>query len=248
MSTDPLQQRSHVELENLRGTRLGEIVLLTRGDEFVVEVRYGSLGLTAGFTDEQWESLDQADVVASFGCDAVFMNGPRLALMDFAVGSVLDGGRVTTFGDIPTYCWSTGRGAVNMQEMNLPTYTERLVPRAIAWGFRAGSDVYELVDPQGHVYVLQSTSQRVDKTLTIEQLPDLGSRLQLPPGWSYRVETLPQDLFGLEWLTYASTGPGQTTTSEAGPTPPDATKHARVVWDEFENSYQRVAADSVDNA
>ncbi len=248
MSTDPLQEIKTVELDNLRGTRLCEIVLLNRGDQFVLEVRYGSLGLTAGFTDEQWESLDPADIVASFGCDAVFMNGPRLALMDFAVGSVLDGGRVTTFGDIPTYCWSTGRGAVNIHKMNLPNYTEHLVPRAIAWGFRAGSDVYELVDPQGHVYVLQSCSQRMEKTMTIEQLPDLGSRLQLPPGWRYRVETLPQDLFGLSFLSYSATVPGQATTSEAGPSLPHATEHARVVWDEFENSYQRVADDSVDNA
>jgi hypothetical protein len=248
MSTDPLHQAMSVEMDNLRGTRFCEVVLLTKDDQGVTEVRYGSLGLSETFTNEQWDSLDPAGLVASFGCDAAFMNGPRVALMDSAVGDVLDGARVTTFGDIPTYCWSIGRGAVSIVEMKLPTYTERLVPRAIEWGFRAGSDVYELIDPRDYVYVLQSSSQRVDRNLTIEQLPDLGSRLRLPPGWRYRVQTLQQDLSGLPFLKDSSIAPGRTTSSKAGLAPSHATKHARVVWDEFENSYQRVAAHSAENA
>jgi hypothetical protein len=84
--------------------------------------------------------------------------------------------------------------------------------------------------------------------MNIGQLPDLGSLLQLPPGWRYRVETLQQDLSGLPFLAYSSTAPGGATTSKVESALPYATRHARVVWDESENSYQRVGENSADDA
>jgi hypothetical protein len=72
-----------------------------------------------------------------------------------------------------------------------------------------------LTTPETDVYVMQSYSQIADKSLTIDDLPDLGSRLALPPGWTYTPRELTEDLVL------------------------DSGGLAYVVNDEFYNSYQR---------
>lgn len=51
-----------------------------------------------------------------------------------------------------------------------------------------------MVNPAGHVYIMQSASRHVDADLTLDKLPTLGQRLQLPEGWEYRTPTLDKDL------------------------------------------------------
>jgi hypothetical protein len=41
---------------------------------------------------------------------------------------------------------------------------------------------------------MQTWSQTVDKNLTLDDLPGLASRLNLPEGWSYRSRTLSSPL------------------------------------------------------
>jgi hypothetical protein len=54
-----------------------------------------------------------------------------------------------------------------------------------------GKPVYELVDPDGHVYVLQAHGPE----FTLESLPKLGEQLKkLPKGWKYRTRTLTKEL------------------------------------------------------
>jgi NADH:ubiquinone oxidoreductase subunit E len=75
--------------------------------------------------------------------------------------------------------------------------------------------VYELVAPDGTVYVIQSYAQIVDPTLTQESLATLASRLTLPEQWHYRVRTLDQ-----EYVLQVS-------------------GEAHVIQDDLENTYQR---------
>ena len=63
-----------------------------------------------------------------------------------------------------------------------PAKTQNLV-------WKAGKPAYQLIDPDGHVYVLQGYK------VETEALATLGDRLQkLPEGWEYRVEVLAEDL------------------------------------------------------
>jgi hypothetical protein len=50
--------------------------------------------------------------------------------------------------------------------------------------------VFELMSPDGSVWVMQSYAQIADKTLTYKQLASLGAELSLPTGWTYRSVTL----------------------------------------------------------
>ncbi len=83
------------------------------------------------------------------------------------------------------------------------------------WIFREGREVYELIDPDGDAYVMQSYSHQVDDTLTSADLPSLGERLQLPAGWSFRARVVPSDLVV------------------------QATGQATVTQDELRNTYQK---------
>jgi hypothetical protein len=63
------------------------------------------------------------------------------------------------------------------------------------WVFKKGNPVFLLRAPEGKVYVMQAVTTIVDKDLSYEQLPQLGSKLKkLPPGWKYEVKTLTEDL------------------------------------------------------
>jgi hypothetical protein len=74
-------------------------------------------------------------------------------------------------------------------------YVERTIMRDSEFEFRAGSQVYELVAPDGSVYVMQSYALIVDPALGESDLPGLSTRLSLPSGWVYRTRTLDADLY-----------------------------------------------------
>ena len=68
------------------------------------------------------------------------------------------------------------------------------VTRHTVFVFNAGEEIYELQDPHGHRWVMQTWSQVVDPELSRADLPKLGDRLKLPDGWSYRTQVLTEEL------------------------------------------------------
>ena len=56
--------------------------------------------------------------------------------------------------------------------------------------YSKGKAVYELVDPDGHIYVMQAR----DEKFPIESLAKLGDHMKLPKGWQYRTRVLADDL------------------------------------------------------
>ena len=99
-------------------------------------------------------------------------------------------------------------------------YRETVSKRTTTWFFEAGAEVYELVSPEGIVFVMQSASLRVDPDNTVDKLPTLGERLALPEGWTYRARTLEKEL--VMRATYEDDPPNT------------------IVLDELENNYQRL--------
>ncbi|MCX4461737.1 hypothetical protein OOK58_03685 [Streptomyces sp. NBC_01728] len=93
-------------------------------------------------------------------------------------------------------------------------YTDTVINRDTEWLFSAGKPVHQLLDPEGRVYVMQAYSHIVDDTLTMDALPALRDRMQLPTYWTYRMETPERDLVL------------RTTTGEA-----------HILQDELENTY-----------
>jgi hypothetical protein len=88
--------------------------------------------------------------------------------------------------------------------------------RRRGWSIAKGQSVFELIDPDGHIYVLQAH----DAQFPIESLAKLGEQMkQLPKGWQYRTRALTEDLV-----------------LDLGP---DKTIYA--VGDEFHQYYTRIA-------
>ncbi len=73
-------------------------------------------------------------------------------------------------------------------------YQPRPVDRRAAFVFGAGGTVFELTAPDGRRFVMQTWSQMVDPVLVEPDLAGLGSRLQLPAGWTYSSRVLEADL------------------------------------------------------
>src|SRR5215472_1429014 len=218
MTAPSAPEKQSLHLRDLRGKPHAEVVIVKMDAEGpgAVGICYNTLGLPDRLSDEQFRALDPEALKAEFGGVGIWMNGPRRAQMDEAGAEVLDGGRVTSVGGIPMQIVAKVRiPDVRMFAGSRPTYTPVEVERTTTWTFHAGQPVHELIAPDGSVYALQSASLLKDPNLA-EQLPNLGERLQMPNGWSYRVRTPDQDL-----VVQACGGV------------------AHVVLDEFENNYQR---------
>jgi hypothetical protein len=90
------------------------------------------------------------------------------------------------------------------------------VQRSTIFVYRKDTTVYELINPKGDVYLMQSYAQIVDPNMNLQKLDQLGARLKLPKGWSYRTRVLSQEL-GLK-----------------------VNGKAHIIQDDFQNTYQKV--------
>ena len=93
-----------------------------------------------------------------------------------------------TYGDLDFI-----KGATVAVSQQKSAYTVSEVTRSLTFKWCGNCEVYLLTDPSGYLYIMQSFSQRVDPNLSAADLPTLGSRLQLPSGWSYHATTLVTD-------------------------------------------------------
>ncbi|MEZ5568875.1 MAG: haloalkane dehalogenase [Halioglobus sp.] len=177
--------------------RYCEILLVSSGDEGLEAQVYNTLGLN-DCLQQQWDALDAGAVASEFGAIAAAKNGPRYWLLDL-ITPLDDGEPPPGFGEIETF------GGLDMRLVailslaggeapeNAP-YTVIEVQRNTLFRFVAGRRIYELRDPEGGLYVMQSMSQIVDPQLQISDLATLDERLDLPPGWHFSTRILENDL------------------------------------------------------
>lgn len=216
LSLAPVPASAEVVTEALRDQRYCELLLAYPDGRTLSQEVYNTQGLN-DCPEEQWQALDMDQLAEENNAAAVLPNGPRHWTMDRIIASGSSNtGQVKNFDGLEMSL----RGVLTGKLRSLFTsgakpYRTKTVARETTYVFEAGKAVYELTDRDGNVYVMQSYSQQVDSTLTMAQLPSLGSRLKLPKGWSYAERVLSQEL----QLT--------------------ATGQATVVTDDFANTYQK---------
>jgi hypothetical protein len=206
--TDTAPQRL---IDHMRGVRYGEVLAMFLRDTGLEAEVYGTQMLN-DCPQELWETLDADAIAKDMGAVFVKLNGPRYWLLD-GLGSkvaVVDpvfkdfnGIQMRRIATIPI-------GA----DFAAGPYTIRNVNRGAVFFFDAGKTVYELVDPDGRALVMQARCIGIDPNMTEESLANLGERLALPEGWSYRTRVLETELVVDTSATLAT-----------------------VVQDEFENTY-----------
>ncbi len=170
---------------SVRGVRYCEVLAVINEGGFRADV-YGTQGLSECPAD-QWEALDPQTIQEELGALAIVMNGPRYWLID-GLRSFGEIGESRLFGELEMRKFASV--ALEPGDISQNPYSERSVVRDTEFTFAAGSEIYELTEPTGKVYVMQSYSQIVDDTLTETDLPTLDDVLQPPEGWTYSVRIL----------------------------------------------------------
>ena len=172
-----------VTVKNIRDSRYGEI--------FIIKQTGLDVYNTTGLNDcpaKLWDALDLEKLKKDFGAMQVQKNGPHFWMMD---EQTLMMGEKASFGGIearwaahaPLSVVQKGATGGAPYKIYTPSKTQSMV-------YSKGKPVFELIDPDENVYVLQAH----DEQFTIESLAKLGDKLKLPKGWQYRTRTLTEDL------------------------------------------------------
>lgn len=182
----------------LRAVRYCELFFITGSPE---------TGLTANFVNTSdlnntadpkdtcpagiWDKITPDSLKSQYDVVGVFKNGPRHWTNDRIEIPV---------GPVGTY---DGLDARWLGKVTLPkgfghegatAYKPTTVARASVMHFDAGQPVFILDDPDGTPWVMQAFTTLVDPDLTYDTLKDLGSKLDLADGWSFRVKVLEEEL------------------------------------------------------
>lgn len=166
---------------------------------------------------ELWNQLDAEAIAAEYGVLGAIMNGPRYFVVDLSTGELPENQEMNRFfGELEMQYLTTVQLSISELMSNSP-YQSVEVDRSNVWHFNRGRRVYELTDPEGTKYIMQSYSNIIDKNLSLEDLETLNERLSLPIGWSYTTRILEEDF-------QARNPEGK----------------ASVIQDEFSNTYQRL--------
>ncbi|MFM9032831.1 MAG: hypothetical protein ACKOQ4_00820 [Mycobacterium sp.] len=171
------------------GKRYGEVLLIRMGTSGPEATVYNTFPLN-DCPAELWDALDAEAIARENGAAAALLNGPRYWLMSGIAKQAGAPQPTRVFGGIEMIEQAT----VQLSSNNPAPYSVNKVDRKAVFTFEAGRPVFELVDADGKRWVMQTWSQVADRSLTLEDLPGLGSRLTLPEGWRYETRTLTEPL------------------------------------------------------
>jgi hypothetical protein len=180
-------------VSDMRNVRYGEVLgVFARDTELYAEV-WGTQMLHDCPLD-WWNSLDPEILKTDLGALGIKMNGPRLWVLDgFGNKTAHIEPVIREFNGLPMRRIATVEFKPGEKPVTSP-YEERHVNRGAVFFWDAGTKVYELVRPDGEAYVMQALCNAVDDSLSIDNLAELETKLQLPEGWSYRTRILDEDL------------------------------------------------------
>lgn len=176
----------------LVGKRYCEVLLVHLGSAGLYADVYNTYPLNA-CPPAAWTALGATALAKEHGALVAELNGPRFWLMDSIQKVRTSAEQVTTFGGIAMIREATVQLGPDIAAAQVP-FTPHTVSRQATFTFNAGRQVYELVAPDGTVWIMQTYSQIKDPNLSAADLPGLASRLTLPAGWTYRVRTLTSPL------------------------------------------------------
>ena len=143
--------------------------------------------------ESRWAALDAGTIAVANSVPFAELNGPRYWLMNSITKERSGPEVIKTFGGIAMIKEATVVLGTSVAAALVP-FTPHTVSRQASFTFAKGRQVYELVEPGGTAWIMQTYSQAKDPNLSQTDLPGLGSRLTLPPGWTYRIRTLTKPL------------------------------------------------------
>ena len=163
-------------------------------------------------SDKEFSALDFDAIKKNTGANLVIPNGYRYWVLDKIEGTKIVPRRTLANHEflVPGFVTISVWEAIFRKP-----YKPKTVNRDTIYTYFANTKVYRLTDPSGNVYTMQSATRAIDKNQTLDKLDQLGSKLNLPSGWKFRIDVLEKDLI--------LPSNGQT----------------EIIQDEFQNTYQR---------
>ena len=203
------------DMNNLRGQRYCEIILAeNRWTLFV----YNTIGLN-DCPGQLWNKMNTNEIQKQTKASWVHLNGPRYWVIDGMKNATFINRQQKVLGQLSMR--EAGILHLGLSEImkGAQPYLTHTVHRQTTWIFKANRPVFELINPQGHVFVMQSYS--IQKTPQTEaSLSQLGAKLKLPAGWRFRTGNLSKDV-----------------------ELPTVDDKAIVIQDNFSNTYQQASKD-----
>ena len=196
----------------------------------VVQQVYNTSG-TVQCTAAKFDPINADALAKQVGALKVIKNPPRNWLMNelwaYDAGQTynFDGVKATWMASVkipPEILEIIGKGG-----HPFAPYKPTVVSRHSKYLWKKGSTLYMLRDPDGKPWVMQAYTNLVDKSLTLNDLPNLGAKLKLPAGWKYEAKTIDRD------FTYDP--------------PKDTGYQVRAVSDDLQNVYQACGYDAACN-
>jgi hypothetical protein len=138
-------------VDDVFGKRYGEVLLVRAGEAGPEATVYNTFPLN-DCPAELWEKLDPQAIAAENGAVAALLNGPRYWLMSSIGKRNRDTLERKTFGGIEMLRQAT----VKLASMNPSPYNLNRVDRKAVFMFDAGREIYELVDPDGRRWIMQT--------------------------------------------------------------------------------------------
>lgn len=169
---------------NLRDMRYCEIILNKTLMSYSV---YTTWGLN-DCPENKWAKVTVEAVKKETGTRFAHLNGPRYWVIDGFRNSSLINPAIKTIA----YIQMREAGVLHLSLMDLlksKPYRQHIVDRQTTWIYQAGKPVYELIDPQGNVFVMQSYSV-AKQPQSKNSLAQLGSKLARPVGWTFKTGVL----------------------------------------------------------
>lgn len=202
------------EQNNMRHYRYCEVLLNESLTKYAV---YNTVGLNK-CPEDVWSKITTAQIKRETKARFVHLNGPRYFVFDGFKRTALVAPNTRSFGGLKMRIG--GILTISLPDLlKAKSYQPRIVDRETTWTYLANRPVYELIDPNNTVYVMQSYS--IQKQYQNEQsLGQLAAKLSLPKGWKFKTGILQQ-----------------TKTVQTH------NKQAVVIQDDFLNTYQQSKSD-----
>lgn len=196
------------------GQRYCEIVYSKDYIDFYV---YNTTGVNQ-CSSKWWSHLTEKKLTRELAANYVFLNGPRIWLIDKLQTQPLSSDKVSFEGSKLPMVASFHSNFQALLKRHGP-FVDYEVNRAQQYFFNKGRTIFEVVSPKGEVYVLHSISLKHHHQ-SLESLASLSKRVHLPSGWHFKTGTLNDELVLKAKNNYI-----------------------HVVMDEFDNTYQLVGED-----
>ena len=197
--------------------RYCEVLLFYPGSTGLRADVYNSMPLST-CPQDLWDALDAEQIASDYSAPVAGLNGVRFWVLDRIESQIPPGSPVIeNFGGILMRLAASVEVAAGAEIGEAAPYEVNRVSRDTVFHYVAGRQVYELEDPDGIRYRMQSFTQGKDPDQQLVDLQRLEQRLDLPEGWSFQVVLLEDDF---ELLTVDGI--------------------AEVITDDFTNTYQRI--------